>query len=350
MTYRLSLLDKSPIPADATAAAALANTIALARRAEQLGYARFWIAEHHATPHLASPAPEILVAAILAQTTRIRVGTGGVMLQHYSPYKIAETFKVLANLAPGRVDLGIGKAPGGLPLSTRALQAFHDPNKKPDFEGALTELDGFLRDDLPTDHPLAGAIATPEVPPASLPERILLGGSPESAALAGRLGWDFSYAGHFNGDPANIEATFRAYRDLTGRTPSLALYAVAATTHDDVAQLIGELRVHTIHLSGGQRINVPTLDAAAEFARQAGIHEYRTEEKRPHVIAGSPDHVRAQLDALARRFGVEEFVIDNPLPDFALRLASIELLAGSVRTLAARHFASPTHRPKRWKP
>ncbi|WP_049105841.1 MsnO8 family LLM class oxidoreductase, partial [Burkholderia cenocepacia] len=189
MSYSLSLLDKSPIADGANAADALRFTTTLAQRAEQLGYARFWVAEHHGTPGFASSAPEIVVAHLLAHTSRIRIGSGGVMLQHYSPFKVAETFKLLAALAPGRVDLGIGKAPGGLPLTTRALQWFHDKARKPDFAGQLAALDAFLGWGVAEDHPLAGAVAMP-VPP-QLPERVLLGGSPDSGALAARNGWRF---------------------------------------------------------------------------------------------------------------------------------------------------------------
>ncbi|WP_333621410.1 MsnO8 family LLM class oxidoreductase, partial [Pantoea septica] len=123
MSYRLSLLDKSPVLADEPASSALQRTLQLAQQAERWGYHRFWLAEHHNTAQLASPSPEVLIAWIIAQTQHIRVGSGGVMLQHYSPYKVAENFNLLASLAPGRIDLGVGKAPGGLPLSTRALQA-----------------------------------------------------------------------------------------------------------------------------------------------------------------------------------------------------------------------------------
>lgn len=333
MAYVLSLLDKSPIPEGATGAQAIANTLALAKRADQLGYHRFWVAEHHASPTLASSAPEILVANILARTSRIRVGSGGVLLQHYSPYKIAEVFGVLESLAPGRVDLGIGKAPGGLPQSTLALQASRESGKAADFEALLADLDAFLFGRKPRDEALAGAIATP-VPP-SLPQRILLGGSVESAELAARHGWDFSFAGHFNGDPANIERTFDAYRRLTGRSPSLALYAAAANTQERADQLVGELRIYRVHLPGGRRVNLPTLEAAAEFARQAGAVDYRTEELRPTVIAGSPDRVRRRLDELSERYGVAEFILDNPVATYADRLASVELLAETASSLAA---------------
>ena len=130
MSYLLSLLDKSPIDEGGTAVEALRATVRLAQRAEELGYHRFWVAEHHSMLNLASSAPETLIAYLLARTARIRVGSGGVMLQHYSAYKVAENFNLLASLAPGRVDLGVGKAPGGFPLSTRALQMGIDPAAK----------------------------------------------------------------------------------------------------------------------------------------------------------------------------------------------------------------------------
>ena len=122
MPYAISLLDKSPVAEGTSAAEALQTSVAFAQAAERLGYHRIWLAEHHGTPQLASSAPEIVVAHLLAATRRIRIGTGGVLLQHYSPFKVAEVFGLLASLAPGRVDLGIGKAPGGLPYGTKALQ------------------------------------------------------------------------------------------------------------------------------------------------------------------------------------------------------------------------------------
>ncbi|MDF3833644.1 LLM class flavin-dependent oxidoreductase [Cupriavidus basilensis] len=329
MSYSLSLLDKSPIPEGATAADALQLTVALAQRAEQLGYRRFWVAEHHGSPSLASSAPEIVVSHILAKTSRIRVGSGGVMLQHYSPFKVAETFKVLAALAPGRVDLGIGKAPGGLPLTTKALQWFHDKARKPGFAGQLAEVDAFLKWGVAEDHPLAGAIATP-VPP-ELPQRILLGGSPESAALAAQHGWDYCYAGHFNGDPTNIERSIETYESATGRVPSLALYAFAAETQEKAEQLVGALRIFKLRLASGQSFNLPSQQAAAEFARQTGEADYRIDEQRPHVVAGTPEVVRGELDRLSRRYGIREFVIDIPVASYPERFYSVDLLAGAYQ-------------------
>ncbi|HEV3429213.1 MAG TPA: LLM class flavin-dependent oxidoreductase [Paraburkholderia sp.] len=325
MVWSLSILDKSPIAEGANAHDALRFTIRLAQRAEALGYQRFWIAEHHGAPGLASSAPEIVVSHLLAHTSRIRVGSGGVMLQHYSPFKVAESFRVLASLAPGRVDLGVGKAPGGLPLTTRALQWFHDKAKKPDFAGQLAELDAFLKWGVSEDHALAGALALP-VPPEP-PQRVLLGGSADSARLAAKHGWDFCYAGHFNGDEANIARSIDAYREATGRAPLLALFAFAAATREAARAQVGALRIFKLQLATGQSVNLPSPEAAAEFARQTGVSDYRLDELHPHVIAGTADDVRGELDALHARFGVEEFVIDTPVADYALRLDSVERLA-----------------------
>ncbi|WP_322015571.1 LLM class flavin-dependent oxidoreductase [Paraburkholderia sp. J12] len=333
MSWSLSILDKSPIAEGASAHEALQFTVKLAQRAEALGYRRYWIAEHHGAPGLASSAPEIVVSHLLARTLRIRVGSGGVMLQHYSPFKVAETFRVLASLAPGRVDLGVGKAPGGLPLTTRALQWFHDKTKKPDFAHQLAELDAFLKWGVEEDHPLAGAVALPTPPEA--PERVLLGGSVESARLAAQHGWQFCYAGHFNGDEANIGRSIEAYCEATGNAPLLALYAFVGETREQARRHVGALRIFKLQLATGQSVNLPSPEAAAEFARQTGVSDYRLDELHPHVIAGTADEVRAELDVLHERFGVEEFVIDTPVADYALRLASFERLAGAAQTARA---------------
>ncbi|MCA8295073.1 LLM class flavin-dependent oxidoreductase [Burkholderia sp. AU30198] len=333
MSYSLSILDKSPIAEGSSAHDALNFTIALARRADALGYKRYWIAEHHGAAGLASSAPEIVVSHLLAHTTRIRVGSGGVMLQHYSPYKVAESFRVLASLAPGRIDLGVGKAPGGLPLSTRALQWFHDTARKPDFAAQLGELDAFLGAGVPADHPLAGAVAGPN--PPEPPQRILLGGNPESAELAARHGWQFCHAGHFNGDVANLERSIDVYRKATGHAPLLALFAVAAHSSEEAKRQVGTLKIFKLRFGNGQGVNLPSREAATDFARQIGVTDFRVDELHPRVIAGTPGEVRRELDALHERFGIDEFVIDNPVADYAKRLASIEALAGVEQQVAA---------------
>ncbi len=327
MTYRLSLLDKSPIPPGATATQALRTTLALAQRAEALGYHRFWVAEHHGSPTNAGSAPEVLVAWLLAQTKRIRIGSGGVMLQHYSPYKVAEVFKLLSALAPGRVDLGVGKAPGGLPQSTRALQARHDKAQPLYFDSLLSDLDGFLRDQLPAEHPLAASRALPA--PSTLPQCVLLGATPDSARLASRLGWGFSYAGHFNDDPSLLANTSTTYRASSGQAPSMAVYAFAANSRAKAQELASHVRIFKLHLPNGQSVNLQSREAAAEFVQQAAISDYRLEETRPHVIAGTADDVHEALTALHQQHGIDEFVIDTPVPFFDERLGSIELIANA---------------------
>jgi luciferase family oxidoreductase group 1 len=330
MSYLLSLLDKSPIEQGSTAADALRSTVRLAVRAEELSYHRFWVAEHHNMANLASCAPETLIAYLLARTTKIRVGSGGVMLQHYSAYKVAETFNLLASLAPGRVDLGVGKAPGGFPLSTRALQAAVDPARKPEFGDQLSDINTYLAADPNYD----GAQATPFPPTA--PERFLLGASVESAKLAAEKGWELVFAGHLNGDPENLRKTFEAYEQASGgKSPILALNAFAAESVEHARQRVGDLRIVKIFLPNGQTINVGSEEQAAEFARQAGVTDYRTEEKVPSVLHGTAKQIRKELDDLHRRYGVKEFILDTPALTAAERFASIELLAKERLSLAA---------------
>ncbi|WFU92024.1 MsnO8 family LLM class oxidoreductase (plasmid) [Rhizobium sp. CC1099] len=330
MTYLLSLLDKSPIEQGLTAVDALRATVKIAARAEELGYHRFWVAEHHNMSNLASSAPEALIAYLLARTSRIRVGSGGVMLQHYSAYKVAETFNLLASLAPGRVDLGVGKAPGGFPFATCALQFAFDPERKPDFASQLSDLNTYLAAD-PNYH---GARATPFPPTA--PDRFLLGASVESAELAAEKGWNLVFAGHLNGDPDNLRQTFEAYeRASGGKRPLLALAAFAAESEDYARERVGDLRIVKLFLPNGQTVNVGSEEQAAEFARQAGVTDYRIEEKVPNVLHGTAKQIRNELDELHHRYGVKEFVLDTPALSTADRLASIELLAKEQLSLVA---------------
>src|SRR3954449_6611046 len=185
MNYKLSILDQSPIFPGTTASYALQQTVLLAQKAEEWGYTRFWVSEHHNTEQLAGSSPEVLIAYLLAQTKTIQVGSGGVMIQHYSPYKVAENFHVLSNLAPGRVDLGVGKAPGGLPLSTKALQ-YGTVNDGKDFPERLSFLQELIENSIGENHPFSGIQATPI--PEEKPEIFLLGASASSAQLAADLG------------------------------------------------------------------------------------------------------------------------------------------------------------------
>jgi luciferase family oxidoreductase group 1 len=326
--YLLSLLDKSPLQKGESAAVALARTTILAQAAERLGFHRFWLAEHHGMPTLASSAPEVLIAHILARTSRIRVGSGGIMLQHYSAYKIAETFNTLAALAPGRVDLGVGKAPGGFPLSTKALQAGFDLKRRPGFAEQLAELGVYLSRGFERGPP-SGAVAAP-IPPVS-PERFLLGGSVESAVLAAEQGWGFVFAGQLNGDPALIERSFEAFADRGGHgTPLLTVLALLSKTQALAEERAQGLRMVKVLFPGGHSVNLGNREQAAEYARQAGVEYYEVIDTRPSILAGTPEHVHRELDRLHRRFGVREFIIETPIVPAAERERSVELLGGLI--------------------
>lgn len=333
MPYALSFLDKSPIHDGEDAQTALSRTIKLAQKAEAAGFHRFWVAEHHNSPALASSSPEVLISFLLAHTNHIRIGSGGVMLQHYSAYKVAENFNLLASLAPGRVDLGVGKAPGGLPLSTRALQGAYDPDRKPSFEEQLKELDHYL------SHPIKTAddenhLAAYPVPPQK-PDHFLLGASVESAQLAARLNWDFVYAGHIQGDPAAITEAVEAYQAIANRPAILAVSVIVAENDAEAEKLAVNTSRFRVTAKGSQPVNVGSREQALEYVRQAGATEYTIEERIPHVIRGTARHVHAELQRLHHDFGIAEFVIDCPVSEGSHRLKTIELLANNRPAIAA---------------
>jgi len=324
MPYALSFLDKSPIHDGEEASEALRRTIKLAQTAEKAGFHRFWVAEHHNSAGLASSSPEVLIGFLLAHTNHIRIGSGGVMLQHYSAYKVAENFNLLSSLAPGRVDLGVGKAPGGLPLSTRALQGAYDTSRKTSFEEQLIELDGFL------DHSTGetegeNSLAAYPVPPHR-PERFLLGASVESAQLAARLNWDFVYAGHIQGDPAAIKEALSAYQAIANRPAILAVSVIVAHSDAEAEKLAVDIRRFRVAVEGLQPVNVGSHEQALEYARQAGATQYTIEERTPRVIRGTPARVHTELQRLHREFGIAEFVIDCPVSEGSHRFQTIALL------------------------
>lgn len=325
MAYRLSLLDKAPVLQGESPTAALQRTLQMAQRAEEWGYHRFWLAEHHNTAQLASPSPEVLIAWIIAQTRHIRVGSGGVMLQHYSPYKVAENFNLLASLAPGRIDLGVGKAPGGLPLSTHALQQGVDAAKKGSFAEQLQLLDSWLKPGQadPDDEGLA---ATPLPPrPAN---RFLLGASEESARLAASLGWQFVFAAHLNGDRQLLEHVLSTYSRLSqGQRALVAVQVVVADSPAGADLLVANLRHYHVAVKDGPSVNVASLEQAERYVRQGGYRDYQIEPRTPSLLKGTAAQVHAQLDALHHNFDIDEFVIDTPITEPVARLQSLELLA-----------------------
>jgi luciferase family oxidoreductase group 1 len=339
MSYRISLLDKSPVAKDDTPGDALKHTLRLAQLAEEWGYHRFWIAEHHNTSQLASPSPELLIAWVAGQTQRIRVGSGGVMLQHYSPYKVAENFNLLASLAPGRIDLGVGKAPGGLPLSTQALQ--RGVQDKETFAEKVTQLDNWLS--LPAGKDAEETLRATPVPARSA-DRFLLGASLESAALAANLNWNFVYAAHLNGDKTLMREVLGVWRDNSQRDTLVAVQVIVATDAQKADELASLIQIWSVELENAQRVSVGSEEQAYAFARQAGSAIKKIERREPSLLKGTAETVRAGLAALSQEFGIDEFIVDTPIADPAARFQSLRLLAGaqpvkSVSDFAAEHEA-----------
>jgi luciferase family oxidoreductase group 1 len=328
---KLSILDQSPMAPDETAADAFRHTVELAQMAEEWGYHRFWVAEHHGSNRIMGSSPEVLVSHLLAKTSRIRIGSGGVMLQHYSPYKVAENFNVLASLAPGRVDLGIGRGPGGLPDTTRALQQDRAPEAMP-LQEKLLELQRFLHNQLEESHPLHGLRTSPVPPqPADL---FLLGTTAASGEMAASLGMPYVFALFLNSDEAVMREAVETYRrqsDAGGGArlqPILALPVIVADTDIEAESLAAEIKVVRIRLASGRAFTVGTVEAAGEFARQAG-EDYTVDVRPSSVIHGSGDTVRCKLEAVRDQYRVDEIIAVTAIREFHRRLRSYHLLAGA---------------------
>jgi luciferase family oxidoreductase group 1 len=333
---RLSVLDQSPISEGSTGADALHNTLDLAALADELGYHRYWVAEHHGGPMLASASPEALIGPIAAATERIRVGSGGVMLPHYSPLKVAETFTILAALYPGRIDLGLGRAAGTDPLTTFALQRDRRQASPDDFPAQLAELLAYFEDSLPSDHPFHRLAAMlPGLP--ELPEPWLLGSSPQSAIWAGELGLPYAFADFINPAGAEIAALYRerfaAGRELQAPRTAVAAWVLCAPTDEEAQHLATSSRMTLTLLRRGQLIPVPSPEQATEFLRREGklgdrdgAPAARTLPGRRGII-GSPERVRAEVEELASEYGAEEVIVVTITHDHSARRRSYELLA-----------------------
>jgi luciferase family oxidoreductase group 1 len=320
----LSILDQSPIPEGASAAQALHNTVDLARLADELGYHRYWVAEHHATPGLACAAPEILIAAVAGRTSRIRVGSGGVMLPHYSPLKVAETFSMLSGLYAERIDLGLGRAPGTDPMTMLALQRDRRHAPPDDFVEQLVELLALLEDRLPSSHPFARLAGTlPGLP--ERPEPWLLGSSRQSAIWAAELGLPYSFADFINRRGASIAADYRARfvdsERLGAPRVSVGVVAICAESDAEAERLAASGRMMFSLLRQGRLIPVPPVESALRY-----LQTRRPGDGRRGII-GSPETVRAGIEQVAAEYGADEVIVLTITHDHGARRRSYELIA-----------------------
>lgn len=336
MAITISVLDQSPIYPGETAEEAFRHTVKLAQLSEKLGFRRFWVSEHHDSEQVAGSSPEVLISHLLAKTESIRIGSGGIMLQHYSPYKVAENFNVLASLAPGRVDLGVGRAPGGLPRSTQALQ--HGKTDTASLTDKIVELEQYVHNRLGEDHPLAGLKAGPL--PVTAPELYVLGASVNSAEIAAELGLPYVFSLFINGDQAVALEAIRAYRSgfaaAEGRAPQaiIALSLIAADTEEEAKELAGAHKLIRITLESGKTLTVASREQAEEFTRQAK-EAYTIEEREPEITKGTKESVREQLLALSEASGVDEFIVTTNIQPFDKRLRSFELLSEALAEVPA---------------
>lgn len=324
---RLSVLDQSPIPEGSTGAQALQNTLDLARLADDLGYHRYWVAEHHGGQMLAGPSPEVLISRIAAETATIRVGSGGVMLPHYSPFKVAEVFSMLAGLNPGRIDLALGRASGTDPLTAFALQRDRRQQGPDDFPQALSELLAYLEDDLPEDHPFVHlARALPGLPEGPVPW--LLGSSPQSAIWAAQLGLPYAYADFINPEGSSIADSYRARFEAhpkRSQSPRVAIgvWCLCAETDEEAERLASSSRMAMMLLRMGRLVPIPPVDKALRYLESQG----KGAPNQRRMVLGTPEKVRAGLEELAQSYGAEEVVVVGITHDHQARRRSYELIA-----------------------
>jgi luciferase family oxidoreductase group 1 len=329
---KLSILDPLVVPTGSTSGGALRTAIAMAQQVERLGFTRYWIVEHHDVAFEANPAPEVFVAALAGATARIRIGVGGVLLNHYSPYKVAEAMRTLSALYPGRIDVGIGRATAG-PLADKALQRLRDAAIPDDQAERVEELIGWLGNDLPVTSPFHGIGIMRDEPPGPLPW--ILAVSEESARRAAALGLGLACSAFHKPEQAPhsmaaYRAAFRPSAYAAGIAQPQAFIAVRVIigeTQAEAERLAMPVRAAFKLRRSPERImveNLPTLDEAV--ATMGGMVAAGDEDW-PAYLVGTPDGVKARLQRMAEITGAQEFMIQDFLEDPALRLRNYEMLA-----------------------
>lgn len=318
MPLRLSVLDQSPIPRGSRVGDALRNTLELARLADRLGYYRYWLAEHHGTAALACNSPEVMIGPVAGVTERIRVGSGGVMLPHYSPLKVAESFGMLAGLFPGRIDLGIGRAPGSSGHIARLLQRDRRAPPPDDFPDQLDELLKYLRDS--------------DVEPA------LLGSSQDSSMWAAERGLPYVFADFINptGEPyaAFYQERFLVSERLAEPRMSVCVWAICADTDEEALRLSMSARMMLLSLFRGRSIPVPPVEEAEAFLAREGVPAWTLPQGR-RLLTGSPKNLRRAIETVAADYGAQEVLVVNILFDHQARLQSYRLLAEAFELSSA---------------
>ena len=321
MSLRLSVLDQSPVPEGTTPGDALRNTLDLAQRCEAMGYHRYWVAEHHGMTGLAGSSPEVLIGSIAGATRRLRVGSGGVMLTHYAPLKVAESFCVLASLHPGRIDLGVGRAPGSDHLTAAALARGGARTALENYPNQIQELVHLVDDTLPADSPIQGVRATPR--PEEPPEVWILASSPDSAAFAAHFGLPLGWAdfiAQVDGAPI-VDAYRRQFQPSPGCPEPRVLVCASAVVADTDAEADAIVAAVRAWRAAGLRGPIPAAPSGSTSARVA------VQPGRRSIANGSPTRVADRLRQLVDGLGAEELMVVTICHDHEARVHSYELLA-----------------------
>jgi luciferase family oxidoreductase group 1 len=325
----ISILDLSVVTTGTPPAAALRNSIDLARHADALGYARYWLAEHHNLSSVASPAPDLMIGQIAAVTRHIRVGSGGVMLPNHAPLVIAERFKMLEALFPGRIDLGLGRAPGTDGATAHALRSRLDRREGDDFLERLHELMLWETREFPKGHPYNNVVAMPDDTP--LPPVFLLGSSDYSSELAAQVGMGFAFAHHFASYDAveamtHYRARFAPSRWRTKPHGILAVAAVVAETDAEAERLASSMDLNRLRRDRGQYSPLPSVEEALATAYSASDRAL-IERNRSRLFVGSPTTVRQALQPMLSDSGADELMVITAIYDHEARKRSYSLLA-----------------------
>ena len=329
MDFRLSVLDLSPVSSGSNGAQALHNTLELARLTDQLGYERYWLAEHHNLLSVASSAPEVMIGHVASETSRIRVGAGGIMLPNHAPLRVVETFRVLESLHPGRVDLGIGRAPGTDPVTATVLRRSRDAQGADDFPQQFSELLAFSGDGFPEGHPLRSVIAMPS--DVGLPPIWLLGSSGYSARAAGEMGLGYAFASHFS--PTDPAPAMHAYResfepseDFERPSAILAVSVICAETNEHAEELASSMQLAWVRMRSGTPRTLPSPKEAMDYSYDPAERRLADVYRSMQVI-GDPRTVRARIEELTQHTVADEVMVTTNVYDHDERLRSYELLA-----------------------
>jgi luciferase family oxidoreductase group 1 len=332
--FKLSVLDVSPVSSDSTGAQALQNTLDLAQLADRLGYERYWLAEHHNLPTIASSSPEVMIGHVAGATERIRVGAGGIMLPNHAPLKVVETFRVLEALHPGRIDLGIGRAPGTDPVTASALRRSKDTlgaAGAEDFPQQFGELLAFAGEGFPEDHPFHSMTAMPgEV---GLPPIWLLGSSGYSARAAAQMGLGYAFASHFS--PADPTPFMQDYRENFESSASeyfenpsaiLAVSVICGESDEHARELASSMQLAWVRMRSGKPSPLPSPEEAMAYQYNPA-ERHLAESYLSMQIMGEAETVREKVEHIAEQTGADEIMVTTNVYDHHERLRSYERLA-----------------------